>query len=51
MFSLDSFPIDGKRSMPLCKVHGNTLEKKEVVLFNVETTQALPPDHCWVCDD
>ena len=50
MFSLDGYPVEGKRGLPLCKVHGDKLEQKEVVLFDGEATEASPPDHCWVCE-
>ena len=51
MFSIDGYPIEGKRGLPLCKEHGNMLEQKEVVLFDGETSNASHPDHCWVCED
>jgi len=51
MFSLDGYPIDGKRGLPLCGKHGNQLEQKEVVLYDGEATDASPPNRCWVCED
>ena len=51
MFSLDGYPVDEKRGLPLCGKHGNQLEQKELVLFDGEVTEASPPDHCWLCED
>ena len=46
MFSLGGNPIPGKDGLPLCELHGNQLEVKEVVLFDQEATEASAPDHC-----
>jgi hypothetical protein len=51
MFSLYEYPINGKAGLPLCELHGNQLEVKEVVLYDKEATQLAPPDHCWVCEE
>ena len=50
MFSLDDYPIPGKYGISLFQEHGNQLEMKEVVLFDIEATEVSPPDHCWVCE-
>ena len=49
MFSLYEYLIPGKGSLPLCEEHAGQLEKKEVVLYDKKATEALSPDHCWVC--
>jgi hypothetical protein len=49
MFSLYEYPFPGKCGLPLCELHGRQLERKEVVLFDQEATEASAPDHCWVC--
>lgn len=51
MFSLYEFPVPGKNGLPLCQEHGRQLESKEVVLFDRSTTEAFPPDHCYVCEE
>ena len=51
MFSLDGYPIEGKRGLQLCREHGNQLEQKEVVLFDGCATEASLPDHCGVCEE
>ena len=51
MFSLYEYPIPGKDGLPLCKKHGKQLEMKEIVVYDKGATEALPPDHCWVCED
>ena len=45
MFSLDGYPIDGKRGLHLCREHGKQLEQKKVVLFDDEAAGVAPPDH------
>jgi hypothetical protein len=34
MFSLYEYPVIGKAGSPLCELHGNQLELKEVVLYD-----------------
>lgn len=51
MFSVGSYPVPGKRGLPLCQKHGNQLEQKEVVAYDQYATGLLPPDHCWVCEE
>jgi hypothetical protein len=50
MFSLNEYPNSGEDGLPRCEEHGKQLEKKEVVLFDKEATEVLPPGHCWVCN-
>ena len=38
MFSLYDYPIPGKGGLPLCELHGQQLESKEVVLYDKEAT-------------
>jgi len=49
MFSLDEYPIEGKRGIPLCQEHGRQLKMKEVVVLDQIETELAPPDHCCVC--
>jgi hypothetical protein len=51
MFSLDEYPIVGKRGIPLCQEHGRQLEMKEVVVLDRIATEIAPPEHCWVCEE
>jgi hypothetical protein len=51
MFSMNGFPIPGKHGIPLCELHGNQLELKEVVLYDEEASLMAPPDHCWICEE
>ena len=51
MFSLDEYPIQGKRGLPFCDKHGMQLEQKEVVVYDREATKKAPPEHCWVCEE
>jgi hypothetical protein len=51
MFSLEGYPIEGKRGLPHCGKHGNILERNEVVLFDGKAAGAFPPDHCWLCEN
>jgi hypothetical protein len=51
MFSLYEYPIIAKAGLPLCELHGNQLELKEVVLYDEEATLLAPTDHCWVCEE
>jgi len=49
MFSLDDYPIPGKRGLPLCEKYGRQLEMNETAIYDKELTQTNPPDHCWIC--
>jgi hypothetical protein len=51
MFSPYKYRIFRKAGLPLCELHGNQLEVKEVVLYDEEATQLAPPDHCRVCEE
>jgi hypothetical protein len=51
MFTLDEYPISGKRGIPLCQRHGRQLEMKEVVVLDREATNIMPPNNFWVCCD
>ncbi len=51
MFSIDNYPVAGKRGLPLCRVHGEQLEQKEVVVYDQNATEQYPPNHCWICED
>jgi hypothetical protein len=51
MFSLYKYPIVGKTGLPLCELHGNQLELKEVALYDEEASHLSPPDHCWICEE
>jgi hypothetical protein len=51
MFSLYKYPIIVKAGLPLCELHGNKLELKEVVLYDEEATIFALPDHCWICEE
>jgi hypothetical protein len=51
MFSLYKYPNLGKVGLPLCELHGNQLELKEVVAYDEEATLLAPPDYCWICEE
>jgi hypothetical protein len=51
MFSLYEYPVIGKAGLPLCELHGNQFELKEVILYDEEATLLAPPDHCCVCEE
>ena len=51
MFSVSSYPVPGKRGLPLCQAHGNQLEQKEVVAYDQNATELLPPIYCWICEE
>jgi hypothetical protein len=48
---VDDYPVEGKRGLPLYRIHGNQLEQKEVVLVDDEAAEVSPPDHCWGCEE
>ena len=50
MFSLYDYPIVGKAGLPLCELHGNQLELKEVVLNAEDATMLAQPVLCWIYD-
>jgi hypothetical protein len=51
MVSLYKYPIIGKAGLPLCELHGNKLELKEVVLYDEEAAHLALPYHCWLCEE